>query len=172
IVDCGITFIYPFVLPQYPFFFTKVLRYSASQFGVIVSVYGLALAAFPALLGRFCEIFPKKLLIIFGGLLYSALNIGMLFLHPYALLMGAALVTGIGNALLIPALSTIYLDTTTEYNRSQVMGIRGTAIALGTFLGPLSQSLDYATDDVRNRHHTLICDCIAGFNSNKALIHL
>jgi MFS family permease len=128
-------------LPQYPFFFAKVLGYSAAQFGVIASVYGLALAAFPILLGRLSEIFPKKLLIILGSLLYSALNMGMLFLPQYALLIGAAALTGIGNALLIPALSTIYLGATTEQNRSQVMGIRGTAISLGTLLGPLAQAL-------------------------------
>jgi MFS family permease len=85
-----------------------VLGYSAAQFGVIVSVYGLALAASPVLLGRLSEVFPKKLLIVLGSLLYSALNVGMLFLHQYTLLIGAAKVTGIGNALLIPALSTIY----------------------------------------------------------------
>jgi MFS family permease len=118
-----------------------VLGYSAAQFGVIVSVYGLALAAFPVFLGRLSDVIPKKLLIIFGCLLYSALNVGMLFLHQYALLIGAATVTGIGNALLIPALSAIYLGATTEQNRSQVMGIRGTAISLGTLLGPLAQAL-------------------------------
>src|SRR5262249_43093633 len=72
IVDFGITFIYPFVLPQYPFYFAKVLEYSVAQFGVIVSVYGLSLAAFPMFLGRLSEVIPKKLLIICGSLLYSA----------------------------------------------------------------------------------------------------
>ena len=141
ILDCGITFIYPFVLPQYPFFFARILGYSAAQFGVMVSVYGLTLAAFPMLLGRLSEVFSKRLLITLGSLLYAALNGGMLFLHQYVLLIGAAIMTGIGNALLIPALSTIYLGTTTEHNRSQVMGIRGTAISLGTFLGPLAQAV-------------------------------
>ena len=51
------------------------------------------------------------------------------------------MVTGIGNALLIPTLSTIYLGATAEQNRSQLMGIRGTAISLGTLLGPLAQAL-------------------------------
>jgi MFS family permease len=64
----------------------------------------------------------------------------LFLLHQYLLLIGAAIVTGIGNALLIPALSTIYLGTTTKHNRSQVMGIRGTAISPGTFLGPLAQA--------------------------------
>jgi MFS family permease len=141
IVDCGITFIYPFVLPQYPFFFARVLGYSVAQFGIIVSVYGLALAVSPMLLGSLGEVFPKKLFIILGSLLYSSLNVGMIFLHQYGLLIGAAMATGIGNALLIPALSTIYLGATTEQNRSHVMGIRGTAMSLGTLLGPLAQNL-------------------------------
>ncbi len=141
IIDGGMAFIYPFVLPQYPFFFARVLGYSAAQFGVMVSVYALALATFPMLLGRLGEAFPPRWLIILGSLLYSALNVGMLFLHQYALLLGAAMVTGIGNALLLPTLSTIYLGATTEHNRSQVMGIRGTAISLGILLGPLAQAV-------------------------------
>jgi MFS family permease len=64
----------------------------------------------------------------------------MLFLHQYGLLIGAAIVTGVGNALLIPALSTIYLGASTEQNRSQVMGVRGTVISLGILLGPLVQA--------------------------------
>jgi hypothetical protein len=62
-------------------------------------------------------------------------------LHQYGLLLGAATVTGIGNALLIPVLGTIYLGATTEHHRSQVMGLRGTAISLGILLGPLAQAL-------------------------------
>src|SRR5260370_34560609 len=52
LLDVGLAFIYPFVLPQYPFFFEKVLHYGAAQYGMIYSSYGLSLAAFPILLGR------------------------------------------------------------------------------------------------------------------------
>lgn len=141
IIDFGGTFIYPFVLPQYPFFFVNVLKYSAAQYGVIISVYGLALAVFPMLLGGLTEVWPKKLLIVLGMLFSAALNLGMLFLHNYVLLIGAAVLTGLGSALLIPALGTLYLGATTDQNRSRVMGIRGTAISLGILLGPLSQAL-------------------------------
>ena len=46
-----------------------------------------------------------------------------------------------GSALFLPALGTVYLAATTEQNRSQVMGIRGSAISLGALLGPLMQAL-------------------------------
>src|SRR5262249_52681071 len=47
VIDFGMIFTYPFVFPQYPFFLEKVLHYSAAQFGMLFSVYGIALAIFP-----------------------------------------------------------------------------------------------------------------------------
>lgn len=140
IVDFVITFVYPFVLPQYPFYLEQVLKYDAAQYGMIASVYGLSLAVFPLLLGRLAEILPKRLLIVIGCLLYTALNVAMLLLHQYMLLILGAALTGLGSALLIPALGTIYLGATTDQNRSQVMGVRGSAISLGVLLGPLAQA--------------------------------
>ncbi|GLV55753.1 tetracycline resistance MFS efflux pump [Dictyobacter sp. S3.2.2.5] len=140
LIDFGITFTYPFTLPQYPFFFEKVLHYNAAEYGVIVSAYGLSLAIFPLLLGRISELLPKKTLIVLGCVLGAALNLGMLFLHQYALLIAAAVITGLGSALLAPALGTAYLSATTDQNRSQVMGIRGSAISLAVLLAPLTQA--------------------------------
>ncbi|HCI81629.1 MAG TPA: hypothetical protein DHW02_18285 [Ktedonobacter sp.] len=140
IIDLGLTFTYPFVLPQYPFFFEQVLHYNAAQYGVIISMYGLALAVFPLFLGRLSDTLPKKPLVIIGGLLFPTLNVAMLFLHQYSLLIAASLVTGMGDALLLPALGAIYLNATNEQNRSQVMGVRGSAISLGMLLGPLTQA--------------------------------
>lgn len=141
VIDFGIAFIYPFVIPQYPFFFEKVLRYDPVQYGVVISVYGLALAVFPILLGGLSERWPKKRIIVLGTLLYPMLNIALLVLQQYPLLVAASIITGIGDALLLPALATIYLSQTSEQNRSQVMGIRGSAISLGILLGPLIQAL-------------------------------
>lgn len=141
LIDCGLTFIYPFVLPQYPFFLEKVLKYDAAHYGIIVSAYSLSLAVFPLLLGRLSEVLSKKLLIILGSLLYPIMNVGMLFLHQYPLLLATAILTGMGSALLLPALGTVYLGATIEQNRSQVMGIRGSAIALGALFGPLAQAI-------------------------------
>lgn len=136
ILDVGLAFIYPFVLPQYPFYFESVLHYSAAQYGAIYSAYGLALAVFPILLGRASEVLPKKPLVVVGSALSAALNVAMLWFHNYAVLILASLVTGLGSALLIPALGVIYLGATNDRNRSQIMGIRGTALSLGSLLGP------------------------------------
>ncbi len=71
VIDFGMIFTYPFVFPQYPFFFEKVLHYGASQYGLLFSVYGMALAVFPFILGRLSETMPKKPLIVTGSLLFG-----------------------------------------------------------------------------------------------------
>ncbi len=141
VIDFGMIFTYPFVFPQFPFFFERVLHYSAAQYGMLFSVYGMALAVFPLVLGRLSETLPKKPLIVFGSLLFSALLVFMLVAPLYPLLIAGAALAGLGSALVEPAMGSIYLGTTTDENRGQIMGIRGSAISLAVMLGPLVQAL-------------------------------
>jgi predicted MFS family arabinose efflux permease len=140
-IDFGVTFIYPFVLPQFPFFFENELHFSQSQYGLIISGYGLALATFPMLLGGLTERVSKKALIVTGSILLLAMNLALLVFTQFWSLMIATIITGMGSSLIIPALSMIYLNTTTEENRSRIMGLRGTAVSLGILVGPLAQAL-------------------------------
>jgi DHA1 family multidrug resistance protein-like MFS transporter len=141
IIDFGLIFTYPFVFPQYPFFFEKVLHYTTAQYGLIISVFGLALAISPLFLGRLSERWPKKPLIVVGSVLFGALNMFMFAAPLYPLLLTGAALAGLGCAFAGPALGGIYLGATTDKNRGQVMGMRGSAISLAVMLGPLAQAL-------------------------------
>jgi MFS family permease len=141
VIDFGMIFTYPFVFPQYPFFFEKVLHYSTAQYGMLFSVYGMALAVFPLVLGRLSETMPKKPLIVIGSLLFAALNLFMFAAPLYPLLLAGAALAGLGSAFVEPAMGSIYLGATTDENRGQVMGMRGSAISLAVMLGPLAQAL-------------------------------
>ena len=141
VIDFGMIFTYPFVFPRYPFFLEKVLHYSTTQYGMIFSAYGMALAVFPLLLGRLSESLPKKPLIVIGSLLFSVLNVFMFAAPLYPLLLAGAALAGLGSAFVEPAMGSIYLGATSDENRSQVMGMRGSAISLAVMLGPLAQAL-------------------------------
>jgi MFS family permease len=141
VIDFGMIFTYPFVFPQLPFFFEKVLHYSAVQYGLLFSVYGIALAVFPLVLGRLSETMPKKPLIVTGSLLFSALMVVVLAAPHYPLLIAGAALAGLGSAFVEPAMGSIYLAAATDDNRGQVMGMRGSAISLAVMLGPLAQAL-------------------------------
>lgn len=140
-IDFGMIFTYPFVFPRYPFFLEKVLHYSPTQYGMIFSAYGLALAVFPLVLGRLSESLPKKPLIIAGSLLFSLLNVFMFVAPLYPLLLAGAALAGLGSAFVEPAMGSIYLGATNDDNRGPVMGLRGSAISLAVMLGPLTQAL-------------------------------
>jgi MFS family permease len=141
VIDFGMIFTYPFVFPQYPFFFEKALHYSTSQYGLLFSVYGLALAIFPLFLGRLSETLPKKPLIVTGSLLFGALNLFMFAAPLYPLLLVGAALAGLGSAFVEPAMGSIYLSATSNENRGQIMGLRGSSISLAIMLGPLAQAL-------------------------------
>ena len=140
-IDFGMIFTYPFVFPQFPFFFEKILHYSAAQYGMLFSIYGIALAVFPFILGRLSEKVSKKPLIVIGSLLFSALIVVALLAPSYPLLIAGAALAGLGSALVEPAMGSIYLAVTTDENRGQIMGMRGSAISLAVMLGPLAQAV-------------------------------
>ncbi len=76
-----------------------------------------------------------------GSLLFSVLNIFMFAAPLYPLLLAGAALAGLGSAFVEPAMGSIYLSATSEENRGQVMGMRGSAISLAVMLGPLAQAL-------------------------------
>lgn len=139
-IDFGMIFTYPFVFPQFPFFFEKILHYSVAQYGMLFSVYGMALAIFPFILGRLSEKLSKKPLIVIGSLLFSSLIVAALLAPSYPLLIAGAALAGLGSALVEPAMGSIYLAVTSDENRGQIMGMRGSAISLAVMLGPLAQA--------------------------------
>jgi MFS family permease len=118
-----------------------VLHYSTAHYGLLFSVYGMALAVFPLVLGRLSETMPKKPLIVIGSLLFGALNVFMFAAPLYPLLLAGAALAGLGSAFVEPAMGSIYLGASTDETRGQVMGLRGSAISLAVMLGPLAQAL-------------------------------
>lgn len=141
VIDFGMIFTFPFVFPQVPFFFEKVLHYSPTQYGLLFSTYGMALAVFPLVLGPLSEKLPKKPLIVTGSLLFGSLIVVMLVAPLYPLLVVGAALSGLGSAFVEPAMGSVYLAATSDENRGQVMGMRGSAISLAIMLGPLVQAL-------------------------------
>ena len=61
----------------------------------------------------------------------------MIFTTLFGLITLAFAVAGLGEGLVSPALGAFFLDISEERHRSRVMGIRGSAGALGGVVGPL-----------------------------------
>jgi MFS family permease len=76
--------------------------------------------------------------IVLGILVVSVFYFGIAFVTWFPLMIVVALLAGLGDALILPALSAFYLDITSERHRSQIMGVKESAVHLGGVAGPLA----------------------------------
>ena len=137
IVDFVIVFEYTFIEPQMLFYFYDVLGWTTVQFGVVVATTGVAIVAGQALLGRFSDKVGRKPIIVLGALLFTSLPAALASVTWFPLMMLFAATAGLGLALIMPALSSFYIDITSEQHRSRVQGIKSSAASLGGVVGPL-----------------------------------
>jgi len=137
LLDFIAIFGFAFIEPQMMFYLYNRLLLTPTQLGIIVGGYGLAMLIGQAGLGQLSDRYGRKPLIVLGLLLSGALFPGLIFLQQFGWLVLVAVVSGIGGALVSPALSAAYLDIAAPEHSSQVMGIRGASAALGGVIGPL-----------------------------------
>jgi MFS family permease len=88
-------------------------------------------------LGQLSDRYGRKPLIVIGVLLNATLYFGMAVVDSVAVMTAIAFLSGMGSALMAPALSAYILDISIAKVRSFVMGIKEAALALGSAIGPL-----------------------------------
>jgi MFS family permease len=137
LLDFVAIFGFAFIEPQMMFYLYNHLLLTPTQLGIIVGGYGLAMLIGQAGLGQLSDRYGRKPLIVLGLLLSGALFPGLIFLPQFGWLFVVAVISGVGGALVSPALSAAYLDIAAPEHSSQVMGIRGASAALGGVIGPL-----------------------------------
>lgn len=131
------SFSFAFIEPQMVFYFYEELDWSTVQFGVIVGAYGLIMVLGQTALGQLSDRFGRKPVAVIGTLLTATFYVGLATATSFTLIIGVALVAGLGAALTAPAVSAFYLDITSAQHRSRVLGIKGSAVSLGSVAGPL-----------------------------------
>ena len=137
LADFMLVFAFAFVEPQMIFYMYDDLGWTTVQFGVLVASYGLAVFFGQLTLSRLSDTFARKPVIVAGLLLNAVFYAGLVFVTSFPLLLLSAVLAGIGEALVLPALSAFVLDLTAEQHRSRVMGVKESAAALGGVAGPL-----------------------------------
>ena len=136
-LDFLAVFLFAFVEPQLAFYLYDNLGFSTTAFGLIVGAYGLAMVIGQATLGRVADAWGRRWPIALGLLLLTFFYGGLVMLTQLWPLVLATLVAGLGGALVNPSLSAVYLDITAPEHRSRIMGLKGSAAALGGVSGPL-----------------------------------
>jgi len=137
LVSFVLTFAFALISPVMVFYVYNELNFSATQFGLLIGVYGLAMVLGQIVLGSLSDKYGRKPVIILGLIISSVFYVGMMFLSSVAICVVVSAIGGIGSALATSASSAYLLDISDESHRSQIMGIRGSLMALGEAVGPL-----------------------------------
>jgi len=130
-------FAFAFDEPELVFYMYDDLGWMTTQFGIVVGIYALTTASGQLFAGPISDRFPRKRIIITGLILNSLLYLGILLFSDFYMILAVAAVAGLGEALLMPAISAYYLSITAEDHRGRVMGFKESAAASGGVFGPL-----------------------------------
>jgi len=136
-IDFILIFAFAFVEPEMVFYLYDDLGWTTVMFGVVIAAYGLLTVLGQGLLGQLSDRFGRKPIIVLGLLLTLAFYGGLAFVTSFPVMLLLAAIAGLGEALIMPALSAFYMDITKGQHRSRVMGLKESAAALGGVVGPL-----------------------------------
>jgi MFS family permease len=137
LVSFVLTFTFAFIQPVMVFYVYDDLKFSATQFGLLVGVLGLAMVLGQIFLGSLSDKFGRKSVIILGLIISSIFYFGMIVFDRFATCFLVSAIGGIGSALATSATSANILDISREDQRSRIQGIRSSFMALGEAVGPL-----------------------------------
>jgi multidrug resistance protein len=148
-VDFAGVFTFTFVEPQMVFYFYETLEWTTIRFGIVVGTYGIAMVFGQVVLAGLSDRFGRTPVILLGILLMSTLFFGLATVTNFASILVVCLVSGLGSALIAPALSAFYLDITAEAHRSRVVGNKESAASPGGAAGPAAVALAVLFMDAR-----------------------
>ena len=137
LVSFVLTFTFAFISPVMVFYVYDDLNFSATQFGLLIGVLGLAMALGQIFLGGLSDKYGRKPIIISGLIISSIFYVGMIVFTRFATCFLVSAIGGIGSALATSATSAYVLDISDDDNKSRIQGIRGSSMALGEAIGPL-----------------------------------
>ncbi len=116
--------------------FVTSLGFSASTYGVIISLNGALIVLFELPLTSFTRRFPARKVMALGFVLIGvgfALNH---FAHSVPALMACMAVFTLGEMLALPMASAYVADLAPEHMRGRYMGVNGMAWAVALVIGP------------------------------------
>jgi multidrug resistance protein len=137
LVSFTLTFTFAFISPVMVFYVYDDLNFSATQFGLLVGVLGLAMVLGQIFLGGLSDTYGRKPVIVLGLIVSSIFYVGMIIFTRFGTCFLVSAIGGIGSALANSATGACILDISNENNKSRIQGIKGSFTALGEAIGPL-----------------------------------
>ncbi|MCI0437525.1 MAG: MFS transporter [Chloroflexi bacterium] len=136
-IDYIAVFTFSYTEPVLVFYVYDDLGWSSKRFGFIVGAYGLSMMVGQVFLSRLTDKLGRKAVILVGLAVMSSFYYGLSVITTFDVIIVVAIFAGLGTSLFNPAMSALLLDICDERFRSRVMGMKRSAMSLGSVTGPL-----------------------------------
>ena len=117
--------------------YTQALGIPDFEIGLIYAGFTLPIFFISFLVGKYLDRRSAKWITVAGLLLHALSAVGFSFAFDPKLLFVLALVSGVGDALILPAIFTMFDRLSSYHTKEHVSGIKMFGESLGYFLGPL-----------------------------------
>ena len=131
------------LMPTIPVYLSEVLRTPASQVGIVLSSYTIAILFVRPFSGFLVDRLPRKTLFLFAGLFFWFAFFGYLFAATVMLLVLVRFLHGLGWGVSTVAGSTIAIDVIPASRRGEGMGYFGLTLNIAMAAAPLFGTLLY-----------------------------
>ncbi len=136
-LECILSFGRSFMEPQFVLYVTRVLCFSPTQLGLLMSGHGCAMFVGALSLSRWGERTGKRFTLSMGFLLQALFPFSLLLLHQFLLLLLTTILAGAGSGLILPLLGTYFLNSARTDHQAKIQGIKEAAGAIGGIAGSL-----------------------------------
>ncbi len=104
----------------------------------VITAYALMLAAFTITGGRLGDIFGRKRMFMLGAIIFAIGSFISSISHNVGtLILGEAIIEGIGAALMLPATSSLLITNYEGRDRATAFGVWGAAAGVASAIGPI-----------------------------------
>ncbi len=117
--------------------FASGFNLSFMQIGFVVSLNSLATGLLQRFSGRMADRFPKRKMILAGGLISAVTLIGLPNLTTPVSLALASVAFGVGHAFATPSLAAIAASRGNLYGSGRIMGLFNISFSVGMTIGPV-----------------------------------
>ncbi len=125
------------LLPTLPRYVENVLDGSGTEIGLVVGSFGFSAAFVRPLLGRFGDVYGRRILLVSGAVVSGAMALLYPVWESIPILIGLRLITGIGESGAFVGAATAIQDLAPDDRRGEAASYFSLAIYVGLGVGPL-----------------------------------
>ena len=136
-------FSWALIEPGFSFYVYDTLNFTPTQFGAFVATYAAIVTIGQPFGGYLGKKYSAKLLMVLGLIIYSPAYLVLIFANNFLLVLLVGFMAGLGNALLMPIVSSEVTIAVPPHKKGTWLGVYSALVNSAGFVGPIIGGIIY-----------------------------